>query len=116
MMTTPSTARLVAPQGQRFGDGGIQLEVVPLDSSAGEVAFGKLVDEDRRHVDPRLLPAAPPTVAERQAIQEVLRMRMNADLGAEEGDPLPLRSPRHEPCGSIAQAATAVAPAEKCVG
>ena len=84
---------------------------MPFDAFASQVALGKLVDEDRRYIDARLLPAALPARSPASADQE----------SAAHANAVALRCPRKAiffrgdwaawVFGATAPAATAVAPA-----
>jgi hypothetical protein len=59
---------------------------VSLHAITTQIIIGELVDVDRRYVDAWSLPAAPPGIAHRVPIKEVLRVRVFADDGPEKRD------------------------------
>ena len=79
-----------AAERQGLGDRRVELQVVPLRRARGP---GRLRGIDRCRRDATstsgAMPVAVPAVAQRQAIEKVLGVRVRADLGAEEGDLLP---------------------------
>lgn len=78
---------LVATQGERFGDGGIELQAVALNALLREITLRELIDVNRGDFESRFLPLATPPVTERQAVEKVLGVGVGADLGPEKGDP-----------------------------
>ena len=84
-------------QRQRLLDARVKFQAVPLHAITAKVCLlRELINVHRGDVRSRLLPTAAPTVAKRQSIQEMLRMRMRAHLRAKEGNPL-------TPAGSLAK-------------
>ena len=59
-----------------------------LGAAAAKVALRELVDVNRGDVQPGFLPLPAPAVAKREAIEEVLRVRVRAHLRAEKRNPL----------------------------
>ena len=76
MMTTPSTASFGSPRRERLGDAWKDRDVELFRARPGQVAFGKLVDVERHQIDLRLAPPPAPAVAEQEAVDEMLRVRM----------------------------------------
>ena len=84
---------LVGAEGERFADSGEIAEAVagdPLPAEVGLLLFAiplrELRDVDRRHVEPRLLPAPLPGIAAAEAVEDVLRVGVLEDHRAEDGD------------------------------
>jgi hypothetical protein len=73
---------------QRFRDAREERHVETLRGSAGQVvlALGKLIDVHRHEIDLGPAPAAVPSVAEREAIEEMLGVRQRPDHRAEQSD------------------------------
>ena len=85
--------KLARAEGERFADSGEIAEAVAGDPLPAEIGFfffsiplRKLRDVNRRHVEPRLLPAPLPGIAAAEAVEDVLRVGMLEDHRAEEGD------------------------------
>ncbi len=70
---------------------GVERVPIALHAAAAEVTLRELVDVNRGDVQPRLLPLPAPAVAKREAVEEMLCMRVGAHLRAEKRNPLARR-------------------------
>jgi len=59
---------------------------VPLRGGAGEVVLGELVDVERDEIHVGPAPAALPSVAQQETLDEMLRVRKRAHHGSNQGD------------------------------
>src|SRR5262245_57572186 len=74
------------PQGQGLFDRWIDRDVETLRTLARQIPFRKLVHIKPGQVHRRMMPRALPPISFEKTIDEMLRVRMGADLGGEDRD------------------------------
>ena len=85
--------KLARAEGECLADGWEALQAVALDPLPAEIGLfffsiplRKLRDVNRRHVEPRLLPAPLPGIAAAEPVEDVLGVGVLEDHRAEDGD------------------------------